>query len=316
MTRFLKVFLRDPLRGRVLLAGFGKHPAWDDHIDDIGLETESLVILKQVLYSEGIASQISSGAWNQLESSRHAIDFDHRFVWGRSDQSIVGGIWASTDGKGRTLFPMVICVQSDCNSLMAVARFLNRIEALGKVWKLQKTKEGVYVASNRAATEISAFYPAGLSELFCEVADPDENTMLPALLTLSAGLKRRSPTEPKAGGIHLRLPGITSKATENLGFWAGYVDRHRELNLPCLAIAPAGKRFVDLIAGEPLSRDFFCLRADDMVLPETGAKAERSVVRRFEAGARNYVRSFRLGSGAPEKGRRFWWSGLFEGFAA
>src|SRR5262249_7473370 len=190
MTRFLKVFLRDPLRGRVLLAGFGKHPAWDDHIDDIGLETESLVLVKQVLYAEGIASQISSGAWNQLENSRHAIDFDHRFVWGRSDQSIVGGIWASTDGKGRTLFPMVICVQSDCNSLTAVARFLNRIERLGKVWKMEKTREGVHAARNLAASEISAFYPTGPSELFCEVGDPDEDAMLPALLTLSANLKK------------------------------------------------------------------------------------------------------------------------------
>ena len=88
MTRFQKVFLRDPLHGRVILAGFGKHPAWDDHIDDIGLETESLVIAKRVIYSEGIASQISSGAWKQLENSGRAMDFDHRFVWGRSDQSL------------------------------------------------------------------------------------------------------------------------------------------------------------------------------------------------------------------------------------
>jgi hypothetical protein len=36
MTRFFKVFLRDQLKGRMPVAGFGKHPAWDDHIDDIG----------------------------------------------------------------------------------------------------------------------------------------------------------------------------------------------------------------------------------------------------------------------------------------
>src|SRR6516225_4552983 len=316
MTRFFQVFLREPLRGRVLLAGFGKHPAWDDHLDDIGLETDSLVILKQVLYSEGIASQISSGAWNQLENSRHAIDFDHRFVWGRSHQSIVGGIWASTDGKGRTLFPMVICVQSDCNSLRAVARFINGIEKLGKAWKMEKTKEGVHAARNRTASEISAFYPTGPSELFCDVNEPDESAMVPALLTLSAVLRKRTMNEPSAGGIHLRLPGIGARATENLGFWAGYVGRHRDLNLPCLAIAPAGKRFVDLIAGEPWARDFFCLRADEMALPETWTKPERSVAKRFEAGARDYLRTFRLGSGSADSGRRSWWSGLFEGFAA
>ena len=44
MSRFLKVFLRDPLSARIQVAGFGKHPAWDDHIDDIGLNTESLVL--------------------------------------------------------------------------------------------------------------------------------------------------------------------------------------------------------------------------------------------------------------------------------
>jgi hypothetical protein len=230
MTRFLKVFLRDPLHGGIHLAGFGKHPAWDDHIDDIGLETESLVIAKQVIYSEGIASQISSGAWNQLENSGHAVDFDHRFVWGRNNQSIVGGIWASTDGKGRALFPMIICVQCDCKSLAAVGRFLDAIERLGKIWKQEKTKESVHLSRNRAASEIRAFYPASPNEIFSEVSDPDPNVMLPALLTLSAGLKSRTMNESNPGGIHLRLPGICARATESLGFWAGYLDKHRDLS--------------------------------------------------------------------------------------
>ena len=53
MSRFLKVFLRDPLSGEIYIAGFGKHPAWDDHIDDIGLASETLVLTKQLLYSGG-----------------------------------------------------------------------------------------------------------------------------------------------------------------------------------------------------------------------------------------------------------------------
>jgi hypothetical protein len=315
MTRFLKVFLRDPLHGRVHLAGFGKHPAWDDHIDDIGLETESLVIAKQVIYSEGIASQISSGAWNQLENSRHAIDFDHRFVWGRSNQSIVGGIWASIDGKGRTLFPMAICVQSDGKSLAVIGRFLSAVERLGKIWKQEKTKESVHLSRNRAASEISAFYPTSPNEIFSEVSDPDANVMLPALLTLSAGLKPRTMNDLNPGGIHLRLPGICARATENLGFWAGFLDKQRDLNWPYLAIAPAGKRYVDLIAGEPQPRDFFCLRADNTALPETVTGTEPSIARRFEAGAQDYLRTFRSGASTPDKLRRSWWSALFERFA-
>jgi hypothetical protein len=315
MTRFLKIFLRDPLHGRVILAGFGKHPAWDDHIDDIGLETESLVIAKRVVYSEGIASQISSGVWNQLESAGRAMDFDHRFVWGRGDQSIVGGLWASTDGKGRALFPMVICLQSDGKSLDAVGRFLSTIDGLGKIWKQERTKEGVHAARNHAVAEISAAYQIAPGETFSEIGDPDESVMLPALLTLCAGLHGSRASESSTKGTHLRLPGIAARATQNLGFWAGYVDRFRGLNLPYLAIAPAaGKRFVDLIVGEPQSANFFCLRADDLALPETWIRTERSVARRFEAGAREYLHTFRLGSGARDRQRSSWWSGLFERF--
>jgi len=82
MSRFLKIFLRAPLTAGIEVAGFGKHPAWDDHIDDIGLNTETLVLAKRLLYSEGIASQLASGAWDQLEKSGNAIEFDHRFVLG------------------------------------------------------------------------------------------------------------------------------------------------------------------------------------------------------------------------------------------
>src|SRR6201996_8367037 len=111
MSRFLKVFLRDPIGAGIQLAAFGKHPAWDDHLDDIGLNTETLVLTKQLLYSEGIATQLASGAWDQIEKSGNAIEFDHRFVWSCDQQSVVGAIWTSADRKGRTRFPLVICGQ-------------------------------------------------------------------------------------------------------------------------------------------------------------------------------------------------------------
>jgi len=311
MTRFSKVFLREPSRGQVYLAGFGKHPAWDDHIDDIGLETDSLVIAKQVIYSEGIASQISSGVWNQLETSHHAIDFDHRFVWRRAAQCILGGIWASTDGKGRTHFPLVICLQSDGPSLGVVGRFLDPIERLGKAWKQEKTKEGVHAARNRMASEIYASYSRTPGEVFSLEGNPDENTFLPVLLALSAGFNGRTGSDFGTSGFHFRLPGISTGAAENLGFWAGYIDRYHHQGLPCLAIAPTGKRFVDLIAGEPQSREFFCLRADEVALPETWTTASRSVAKRYESGARDYLQTFRQGSDREQK--HSWWSRLISG---
>ena len=60
---------------------FGKHPGWDDHIDEIGLDTDLLVRLKRVLYTEGLAGNIDSGAWDKLEEVKRLPVYDHAFYW-------------------------------------------------------------------------------------------------------------------------------------------------------------------------------------------------------------------------------------------
>src|SRR6516225_7447947 len=141
MIRFRKMFLRDRLNQTAQLAAFGKHPAWDDHIDDIGLTTETLVAVRRILYSEGIASQLSSGAWTRLEESGQALEFNHRFVWSREAQSVIGGIWASKDGKGRTQFPLIVCLQSGLNGWRAIRSFLEPLEELGILCKIAKDQQ-------------------------------------------------------------------------------------------------------------------------------------------------------------------------------
>ena len=42
----------------VRVAAFGKHPAWNDHVEDIGLESEPLVDLRRNLYVEGIGGGV------------------------------------------------------------------------------------------------------------------------------------------------------------------------------------------------------------------------------------------------------------------
>ena len=63
MSDFFKKFLLEDPRpfssdGRyVALAAFGKHPGWDDHVEDLGLETQSLNLAKTVLYVDGIGGR-------------------------------------------------------------------------------------------------------------------------------------------------------------------------------------------------------------------------------------------------------------------
>lgn len=92
----------------VHLAAFGKHPGWDDHIDDPGLDSDSLIAFKRALYTEGIGRNIDSGAWDALEKSDRLQAFDHLIVQRRGGDAVVARLWSSSDGKGRTRYPMVL----------------------------------------------------------------------------------------------------------------------------------------------------------------------------------------------------------------
>jgi hypothetical protein len=316
MSRFLKVFLRDSLSGRIHIAGFGKHPAWDDHIDDIGLATETLVLTKQHLYSEGIATQLASGAWDQIEKSGQSIEFDHRFVWSRDEQVIIGAIWASADRKGRTRFPMVICVQAGFDDLRAIGLLLAPIERLAILCREAKTQERIRDSFDQTYRELNgAFFPANAGNLFSETSDPEENAILPDLITLSAGLRSQRPrtgASGRTGGSHFRLTTISSQVKENLSFWSGYLARYHHSSLPYIIIAANGRRWIDLIVGEPVPGDFFCLRANEYALPATRIEIEGAHLHKLEAKAKDYLQTFRRGTASPVKHPRSWWSGLFK----
>jgi hypothetical protein len=316
MSRFLKVFLRDPLSGGIHIAGFGKHPAWDDHIDDIGLATETLVLTKQLLYSEGIATQLASGVWDQIEKSGQAIDFDHRFVWGRDEQAIIGAIWASADRKGRTRFPMVICIQAGFDGLKAIGLLLAPIERLAILCKEAKTQETIRDSFNQTYRELNgALFPAA-GNLFSETSDPGEHSVLPALITLSAGLRSQRPRSTgetgRIGRSRFRLTTISSQAKENLSFWSGYLARYHDSSLPYVIIAANGRHWIDLIVGEPVPGDFFCLRANENALPATWIGIEGAPLRKLKAEAKDYLQTFRCGTASRVEHPTSWWSALFK----
>src|SRR5215469_9189084 len=98
------------------LAAFGKHPGWNDHIDDLGLDTDDLITAKRLLYVQGINQNIDAGAWENLDPDKRLDAFRHDFLWhmkgtgsGEGDSLIAGRMWSSVDGKGRDKYPMVLC---------------------------------------------------------------------------------------------------------------------------------------------------------------------------------------------------------------
>ena len=313
MNRFLKIFLRDRLDQSIQLAGFGKHPAWDDHIDDLGLTTDTLVIIRRVLYSEGIGSQVSSGAWNQLEEERQALDFDHRFVWSRKAQSVVGGIWSSSDGKGRSHFPIIICLQIRLNSWRAVHRFLPALEdlaALSRTAKHQQTFRDTFAEAQRRLSADS-FGDIGSEVQASDPLEQRKQAILDGMVTLAQGLKIYMKRGARQGdrSMHFRLPAISTRTKESLEFWTGYLETRIHSNFPCLTIASAGLGPVDVIAGEPDANDLFCLRASETSVPMSRLSTGDKHLADLQLEAKVYLRSFELGSiERPGKRRvRRWW---------
>lgn len=128
---------------RLHLALFGKHPCWNDHIEDIGLATPSLVEFKRRVYYEGISGRLDCGAWRNLPTSHRIESFDHELLWTGPTGVIFAILWHSSDGGGRAAYPMV-----------AAAHFLTaRLPAsIGPVFDaLQQVAEDCRNAQDRAA---------------------------------------------------------------------------------------------------------------------------------------------------------------------
>ena len=104
LKRFARRFIpkgKDVSSERVFVAAFGKHPGWDDHIDDIGLETDIIIAVKRILYVQGVGGNIDSGSWDKLQENQPIEEFKHTLVWCIDGNLIVGRLWSSRDGKAR-----------------------------------------------------------------------------------------------------------------------------------------------------------------------------------------------------------------------
>jgi hypothetical protein len=116
---------------QVFLAAFGKHPGWDDHIDDPGLETEALIATKRAVYAEGVGRNVDAGAWDSLDEGRRVDRFHHLLVNRIGPDFVLGRMWSSSDGKGRTRYPMIVAAHFHGAALdWALGEALPRLEKL------------------------------------------------------------------------------------------------------------------------------------------------------------------------------------------
>jgi hypothetical protein len=273
MKSFAKEFLHDDFGGgpALFLAAFGKHPGWDDHMEDLGLETESLVAAKRLLYSQGIGGNLDSGAWERLSEGQRLPACDHVFAWRRGNQSIVGRMWPSHDGKKRARYPMVVCVQyCGATAEEAVQLLLPCLFQIEEACKGAKTAAEVRAIMDSAREQMRVAV-GGASAGPQPPADLDAGELARILADLwvrfAPYLAGSYSSKKAADAMHYRLPSSTETAAESTLAWLQIAASQFDPDAPLLVLEPVHKQWVDLIAGEPRPQELFCLRASLEALP-------------------------------------------------
>ena len=290
MSLFGKKFLREgkgffsrETKARVSLGVFGKHPGWDDHIDDIGLDTDSLLLAKQILYVDGIGGQINSGEWEKLDQAQGLAEFKHVFIWKRRDAFLVGKICSSRDGKNRTKYPIIIC--SHCQGIpfeRALIALIPIITQATDQCKAVGTADEVRSIVRLAQDDLRRALVAGEADLqipevlpdtipFVELLGMEHEALYRTLYYLQTRMACYQAGEKKDDSgewppRQIRLPAAGDYPEETFIFWCRFLESQLEKDLPILLTLPVQESWLDATIGEPGTKELYALRARPAVL--------------------------------------------------
>ncbi len=263
------------------LAAFGKHPGWEDHIPGIGMDTQALADLKQALYFDGIRTQIDSGAWEKMEQIKRIEGFDHAFLWLRPGEVLLGLMWSSTDRVGRSKYPMILCAEAENFSpafMLAYAKPV--LESLRNKCKAIASAEEVTAECHAALHRLKGIFEraqGGWAEPFSDVTERRQFLNCPELGPNQTGFLRvlheysteQSFASTDKNSKHLRVPIIQNLQADTFTPWVEFFKCVVPSKVPILFIKNNETNWLDVIIGQPDSRDFFCLQAATDALPLT-----------------------------------------------
>lgn len=283
------------LEQSIWLAALGKHPGWNDHLDDIGVETPRLVSVKTAVYIDGIGGAIDAGVWEALGEGKRDEGFAHSFFWRAPDGMVVGRMWSSSDGKGRAKYPMIACAMCRGFPLSFMAGpVLDRLRKLEDECRATDSAAGVIAATDRVRGELRDL--AG----FAPRAEPGPIDAQPAAARLAAAEEQLG---KDAVGVHrvlyemerywraylmvdgertgsrsrsmevrpqqIRVPAVEDSLAESWSVWARLLLHRVDPLTPLLFISRDDRPWLDIIAGDPGAGQLNCLQRTLEDLPYT-----------------------------------------------
>lgn len=302
----------------VHLAAFGKHPGWNDHIDDLGLSTDLLIEVKRRLYVEGVGGNIDSGAWTSLPEEQRVEGFRHLFAWAEDGALVLGRFWSSSDGRGRTAYPLVACAEiRGLPREWALAEVLPRLEALEGLCTQTTAAHEVVAAVEAARAELtaaaeaapqpapSAASPAGaIAELAARPElGPSFQGLYRILYCLEAELdsflpvgsndvtrSRTVDARPKG----FRVPRCADSPQAAISVWLRFLQWRLAEGVPVAVMIPLRQKHIDVLVGRPDTRQLWCLRATEEAMPMT-TNVGYTITTDFESRANALIERARRG---------------------
>jgi hypothetical protein len=252
-------------------------------MDDLGLDTESLVEAKRILYDRGVGENL--GQWERLPDSQKNSGFRHIFLWRRKDQLLVGRIWASKDGKGRSLYPMTACAH--CvgipvkESLEAVCPCLEELQQeCAAVGDADQVRGVIAAALDRLQQGIAGAEIAPSEKVTVEVLS---GVLADLFVRCSAFMQGTFSARKEPVAAHYRLPSKAESPANSLMFWQQFLARYVHEDAPVLLFRHHDENCTDLVLGEPLAEHLFALRVGLGGLPlscEPAARADERLQQR------------------------------------
>ncbi len=240
---------------------------------------------------QGVGGQINTGAWEKLNEEQRLAAFEHTFVWLRGSQFLVGQMWSSSDGKGRTRYPMLVCAHCVGIPLKwALQSVLPRLLEAERECQAAMTAEQVRLILNTArsrlrnaartavwGTELDAPSPAVLSRFVsAPVFGPTKEGWLRFLYWLRSQAGAFAPGRfvlqedmSDCRAQQARVPMGVESPAEAIPLWARFLAGHVDPLVPLLFVWPANGNWVDITFGEPSTQEYFCLRASRTTIPLT-----------------------------------------------
>ena len=274
---------------QIFLGAFGKHPGWDDHVEDLGLETSSLGEAKKLFFVQGIGGEIDAGAWEKLDDSQRLAAFKHVFLWQRPGQYLAGRLWSSSDGKGRTRYPMIVCAHCAGVSLTWVLdQVLPRLEQIEQACVTTKSAADVRSILDRfrkdlrsaASGQTTELNPPSLDTAFISrfasrpELGPQQEGWMRILYAVQSqfGAFARGKFNPKSVSSNIRpqqirVPRAADSVAKGILQWSAFFLTQVDPQTPMLFSVPLEEQWIDVTVGEPASQELFCLRASPKSVP-------------------------------------------------